>query len=62
MTTQTVHCLDALTRAQRADLERMIGQMQRRLEEVRVAPSEAKRREAGEWVLRVAADIYTWSH
>lgn len=58
----TIHNLDLLTRSQRSDLDRMIGQMQRRLEEVRVAPSEAKRREAGEWVLRVAADIYAWSH
>lgn len=62
MTTHLVHSLDTLTRAQCADLERMIGKMQRRLEEVRVAPTEAKRREAGEWVLRVAADIYAWSH
>lgn len=62
MTPHTIHCLDSLTRAQRSDLERLIGQMQRRLEEVRVAPTEAKRREAGEWVLRVAADVYTWSH
>lgn len=54
--------LDALTPTQRLDLDRMTRQMQRRLEEVRVAPSEAKRREAGEWVLRVAADIYAWSH
>lgn len=57
-----VRPLESLTRAQRGDLERMIGQMQRRLEEVRVASSEARRREAGEWVLRVAADIYSWSH
>ena len=57
-----VHNLDALTPTQRLDLDRMTRQMQRRLEEVRVAPSEAKRREAGEWVLRVAADIYAWSH
>lgn len=54
--------LESLTRAQRGDLERMISKMHQRLEEVRVAPSEAKRREAGEWVLRVAADIYSWSH
>ena len=54
--------LDALTPTQRLDLDRMARQMHRRLEEVRVAPSEAKRREAGEWVLRVAADIYAWSH
>ena len=54
--------LDALTPTQRLDLDRMTRQMHRRLEEVRVAPSEAKRREAGEWVLRVAADIYAWSH
>ena len=62
MSIETIHNLDSLTRAQLSDLERMIGKMQRRLEEVRVAPTEAKRREAGEWVLRVAADIYAWSH
>ena len=62
MSAYVAHNLDSLTRAQLGDLERMVGQMQRRLEEVRVAPSEAKRREAGEWVLRVAADIYAWSH
>ena len=58
----TVRQLDALTSTQRSDLSRMEAQMHRRLEEVRMAPSEAKRREAGEWVLRVAADIYAWSH
>ena len=57
-----VRQLDVLTPTQRSDLVSMTQQMQRRLEEVRVAPSEAKRREAGEWVLRVAADIYAWSH
>ena len=54
--------LEALSPTQRLDLDRMTRQMQRRLEEVIVASSEAKRREAGEWVLRVAADIYAWSH
>ena len=62
MIAHAVHSLDQLTSTQRADLARMSQQMQRRLEEVRVAPNEAKRREAGEWVLRVAADIYAWSH
>lgn len=62
MTSHAVHNLDQLTPSQHSDLNRMIGQMQRRLEEVKVAPSEARRREAGEWVLRVAADIYSWSH
>ena len=57
-----VQRLESLTSTQRADLARMSEQMQRRLEEVKVAPSELKRREAGEWVLRVAADIYAWSH
>ena len=62
MTATVVHNLDQLTPTQRSDLASMTRQMHRRLEEVRVAPSEAKRREAGEWVLRVAADIYAWSH
>jgi hypothetical protein len=57
-----VRQLETLTPSQRSDLDRMIGQMQHRLEGVRVAPSEVKRREAGEWVLRIAADIYAWSH
>ena len=58
----TVRQLDALTPTQRSDLARMEAQMHRRLEEVKMAATEPKRREAGEWVLRVAADIYAWSH
>lgn len=53
--------LERLTSTQQRDVDKLIEQMQRRLEEVRVAPSVARRKEAGEWVLRVAAEIYTWS-
>lgn len=62
MTTHLVRHLDSLTPTMKADLARMTTQMQRRLEEVRMADTPATRREAGEWVLRVAADIYAWSH
>ena len=53
--------LERLTSTQQRDVDKLIEQMQRRLEEVRVAPSVARRKEAGEWVLCVAAEIYTWS-
>ena len=57
----TISHLERLTSTQQRDVDKLIEQMQRRLEEVRVAPSVARRKEAGEWVLRVAAEIYTWS-
>ena len=57
----TIHQLDLLTPTQRRDLDDMTSRMQRRLDEVRLAPSEHRRKEAGEWVLRVAAEIYAWS-
>ena len=53
--------LERLTSTQQRDVERMIAQMQQRLNEVRLAPTSVRRKEAGEWVLRVAAEIYTWS-
>lgn len=62
MNSRTIAHLDSLTPAQRADLARMEAQMRRRLDEVRMATTPAQRREAGEWVLRVAADLYAWSH
>lgn len=57
----TVRRLELLTSAQRSDLSRMTDQMRRRLEELHAADSEFRRREAGEWVLRVAAELYAWS-
>jgi len=53
--------LEQLTPAQRKDLDAMVVRMHKRCEEVRMAATEAKRREAGEWILRVAAEIYSWS-
>jgi len=57
----TVHGLDVLTIPQAKDLDMMITRMRLRLDEIRVGASESRRREAGEWVLRVAAEIYSWS-
>jgi len=57
----TARLLENLSPLQRRDQDVMISQMHKRCEEFRMAPSEAKRREAAEWVLRVAAEIYAWS-
>lgn len=56
-----VRQLDSLTPAQRADLRAMSERLTKKLDELEKAPTEFRRREAGEWILRVAAEIYAWS-
>jgi hypothetical protein len=57
----TVRVLERLTPAQERDRARLIALMGRRLSELEVAFSDHTRKEAGEWILRVAAEIYAWS-
>jgi hypothetical protein len=56
-----IHRLEVLTSTQERDLALMVSKMQRRLGEIQSARTEATRKEAGEWILRVAAELYAWS-